>query len=194
MPRPNRDRTVLAEENLARRIAFEREARGWTYEGTAKRMTNIGCPIQPTAIYKIEKGQPRRRISVDELVAFAKVFDFDVEEMLLPVGAVLNDAAKTYLEGALEAKRAITAAVAEAVNVTVGLYRFSVQYGLDSVLDVEDLLTQMTEEVRAHEADDELSKAVKESFDEVEDAVVRLFDAIVSSAETVVREEGVGNG
>ncbi len=194
MPRPNRERSVLAEENLARRVAFEREARGWTYEGTAKRMTNIGCPIQSTAIYKIEKGQPRRRISVDELVAFAKVFDFPVEEMLMPVGAVLNDAAKTYLEGAFEAQRAITAAVAEAVNVTIGLYRFSVQYGLDSVLDIEELLTEMTGEVRAHEGDAEFSKAVLESFDEVEGAVGRLIETIVKSAETVVREEGVSDG
>ncbi len=194
MPRPNRDRTVQAEENLARRVAFEREARGWTYEGTAKRMTNVGCPIQSTAIYKIEKGQPRRRISVDELVAFAKVFEFEIEEMLMPVGAVLDDAAKEYVQGAYEAQRAITSAVADAVNVTVGLYRFTVQYGLDAELDVAELLTQMTENVRANEADDDLSVAVKQSFDDVEEAVVRLLDAILKSAEVVVREEGVGNG
>ena len=194
MPRPNRDRTVLAEENLARRVAFEREARGWTYEGTAKRMTNIGCPIQPTAIYKIEKGEPRRRISVDELVAFAKVFDFEVQEMLMPVGAVLNDAAKTYLEGAYEAQRAITTAVTEAVNVTVGLYRFTVEYGLAADLDVAELLKEMTGEVRSHEADGELSKAVQDSCDKVEGAVVHLLETIVDSAETVVREEGVVDG
>ena len=113
--------------------------------------------------------------------------------MLLPVGAVLNDAAKTYLEGAYEAHRAISAAVAEAVNVTIGLYRFTVQYGLEARLHVEEVLTEMTGEVRAHD-DDELSEVVKASFEEVEVAVERLRDAIVRSAETVVREEGVADG
>lgn len=85
MPRPNPNRTLQSEVNLARRIAHERERLGWTYEGTAKRLTDVGCPIQPSAIYKIEKSDPPRRISVDELVAFAKVFEVSVEELLLPV-------------------------------------------------------------------------------------------------------------
>lgn len=84
MPRPNQPRTLQSEQNLARRIAHERERRGWTYEGTAKRMTDAGCAIQPTAIYKIEKADPPRRISVDELVGFSQVFDVALEELLLP--------------------------------------------------------------------------------------------------------------
>lgn len=38
-------------------------------------MTDAGCPIQGSAIYKIEKADPPRRITVDELVAFATVFE-----------------------------------------------------------------------------------------------------------------------
>ena len=84
MPRPNRPRAVFAEEHLARRIAQEREHRGWTTEGLAKRMSDAGCAMTGSAVYKIEKGEPRRRIVVDELVAFARVFNVPVSELLLP--------------------------------------------------------------------------------------------------------------
>lgn len=84
MPRPNRPRSVQAEAHLARRILLEREGRGWTYDGLAERMTKSGCPVDPSAIYKIEKGKPPRRIVVDELVAFAQVFGVPVEDLLLP--------------------------------------------------------------------------------------------------------------
>lgn len=82
MPRPNRPREVFAEEHLAKRIAFERDVRGWTNDGLAKRMTDAGCAVTGSAIFKIEKGEPRRRIVVDELVAFARVFDTTVEVLI----------------------------------------------------------------------------------------------------------------
>jgi transcriptional regulator with XRE-family HTH domain len=37
-----------------------------------------------SAIFKIEKSEPRRRIVVDELVAFAQVFGVPLDELLLP--------------------------------------------------------------------------------------------------------------
>ncbi len=83
MSRPNKNRTLFAEANLAKRVTMERAARSWTLEGLAKRMTDVGCPIQPSAIYKVERANPPRRIVVDELVAYSKVFDVPVGEMLL---------------------------------------------------------------------------------------------------------------
>jgi transcriptional regulator with XRE-family HTH domain len=83
MPRVNPLRTLANERNLARRIAFERERRGWSYEGTAARMTAAGFPIQASAIFKIEKGQPPRRITVDEAVGFAAVFDIPLAELVI---------------------------------------------------------------------------------------------------------------
>ena len=44
-------------------------------------MTDAGCPITGSAIFKIEKSQPRRRIVVDELVAFARVFGIPMEQL-----------------------------------------------------------------------------------------------------------------
>jgi transcriptional regulator with XRE-family HTH domain len=107
MPRPNPLRLLQSEANLARRVAFEREQRQWTYEGTAKRMTDVGCAIQGSAIYKIEKGQPPRRISVDELVAFGKVFDLDLADLLVPVDVILDNHSKALVQAWLDARKAL---------------------------------------------------------------------------------------
>ena len=82
MPRPNRDRTIGAETRLAERIAIERAARGWSYEQLAEAMSEVGCSIQPSAIYKIEKAEPRRRITVNELVALSDVWAIPVERLV----------------------------------------------------------------------------------------------------------------
>jgi hypothetical protein len=47
-------------------------------------MTRLGCPINASAIYKIEKADPPRRITVDELVGFSRAFEISVEDLLLP--------------------------------------------------------------------------------------------------------------
>ncbi len=84
MPPRNPDRALRREEGLARRVAHERDLRGWSYEGLAKRMTDAGCPINQSAIYRIEKGDPPRRITVDELVGLSLVFGIPLEQLLLP--------------------------------------------------------------------------------------------------------------
>jgi hypothetical protein len=85
MPRPNKRRGIFAEEHLAQRIAAERDRpdRKWSNDGLAKRMTDAGCPMTGSAIFKIEKAEPRRRIVVDELVTFARVFGITVDQLLL---------------------------------------------------------------------------------------------------------------
>lgn len=84
MPRPNRPRTINSETVLARRIAAERAARlpEMTLERLAERMDAEGCPIDPSALHRIEKG--KRDIKVNELVAFARVFGVPVARLLLP--------------------------------------------------------------------------------------------------------------
>lgn len=90
MPRQNPTRSLQNERELARRVSYERQLREWTYEGLAKRLTDAGCPIQGSAIYKIEKDDPPRRITVNELVALGAVFELAVEELLVPVEFVEN--------------------------------------------------------------------------------------------------------
>ena len=91
MPRPNPARAVIAERHLAERIAYERGKRDWSLERLAIKVTQAGCPLQGSAIYKIESGNPPRRITVDELVAFASVFEMPVEQLLQPVAIAQSE-------------------------------------------------------------------------------------------------------
>lgn len=84
MPPSKPQGRILAEDHLAQRIELERTLRGWSYEGLAKRVTDAGCPISPSAIHKIEKANPRRRITVDEAIAYAEVFEIPVNDLLVP--------------------------------------------------------------------------------------------------------------
>ena len=110
MPRQNRPRSIASEANLARRIAYEREQRGWSYAGLASRMTRVGCAIDQSALYKIENGTPRRRISVDELVALSRVFDVPMKDLIVPPEIVTDRQALRLLEDYHKARDAADAA------------------------------------------------------------------------------------
>lgn len=114
MARPNRTRTVGTEDSLAQRIRAERERRGWTYEALASRMEAVGCPIQPSAIYKVEKGKPRRRVTVDEFVALANVFELELADLLLPIELVSDREARRLLDRYLHAEEAMEEAAQSA--------------------------------------------------------------------------------
>lgn len=73
MPRQNPTRTVPFEAHVSANLSRERERAGLTYERLAERMTERGCPIQPSALHKIEKADPPRRITVNELMVIADV-------------------------------------------------------------------------------------------------------------------------
>ncbi len=118
MPRPNQARDIYAEDHLARRIAWERERRGWTYEGLAKRMTEAGCAMNQSAIYKIEQLTPRRRITVDELVGFSRVFGVPVDDLLLDPAVVVGDRVREAMRAWREAMLARRDAL-HAANVRV---------------------------------------------------------------------------
>jgi transcriptional regulator with XRE-family HTH domain len=98
MSRQNPMRSVGGEANLARRIERERTLRAWSYEKMAKELTAIGCSIQGSAIYKIEHANPPRRITVDELVALARVFDTTVEDLLTPIEVLDQQRAQDLLK------------------------------------------------------------------------------------------------
>jgi transcriptional regulator with XRE-family HTH domain len=83
-PRPARRRTKTNERNIAARVTHEREDRGWTYDELSKRMTDAGCSVAVSSLNRLERGNPPRRISVDELFAFAEVFDLSIFDMMEP--------------------------------------------------------------------------------------------------------------
>lgn len=81
---PKVNRAPASEDNAARRIAQERQLRGWTIPLLAEKVTAAGVPLNQSAVWKIESGNPRRRITLDEAVAFAEVFDMSLEQLLIP--------------------------------------------------------------------------------------------------------------
>ncbi len=114
MPPSNPNRTIDDEDNLARRIRYERGLRGWSYEHLAQRLTSAGCAIQGSAIYKIEKAQPRRRVTVNELVAFARVFNLDAGNLLKPVDLLGDREAEKLTDRWLALQTQITSDIARA--------------------------------------------------------------------------------
>jgi hypothetical protein len=60
-------------------------------------MTDAGCNIQASAIYKIEKVDPARRITVDELIALARVFGRSIDDLLRPIGVLDQESAHQLL-------------------------------------------------------------------------------------------------
>jgi transcriptional regulator with XRE-family HTH domain len=63
---------------LADRIDLLRTERGWSYERLSKELATLGCRVAASSLHKIERGTPRRPISVNELFALAAVFGMDV--------------------------------------------------------------------------------------------------------------------
>jgi transcriptional regulator with XRE-family HTH domain len=82
MPRKNPARSLPYEQHVAANVALHREKLGLTYERLAERMSEVGCPIQPSAIFKVEKADPPRRITVNELIAFHRVLGVTVTDLL----------------------------------------------------------------------------------------------------------------
>jgi transcriptional regulator with XRE-family HTH domain len=107
MPRSNRGRTMGSERTLAQRLAYERTVREWTYDQLARRMTDVGCKIQGSALFKIEKGDPPRRVTVDELVALANVFETPMDELLVPYELILDKRARELVKKWSESRDAL---------------------------------------------------------------------------------------
>lgn len=107
MPRPNQPRSIASEANVAEWITLERKRHRLSYEELAKLMTAVGCPLAGTAIYRVEKGDPPRRITVDELVAFAKVFDTEVAVLLSPVDIARKKRGRDLVEKAFRTYEAL---------------------------------------------------------------------------------------
>lgn len=116
MARPNRRRSIEGESNLALRVQRERAYRGMSYEALAKAMTDAGCSIQGSAIYKIEKGDPPRRVTVDELIALATAFDVGVENLLTPVEVLRTKRGQELLKEIDEGDRALSEAAGRLIN------------------------------------------------------------------------------
>lgn len=123
-----RDITERGEKNLRERIARERSRRGWSYEDLARQMAEAGCPINKAALRSVEKGDPPRRITVDELLALAEIFaDGDVEELLMPLQVLEQRAAHGLIERLTTRGRLAAELANESFNGLVELYLMAYQ-------------------------------------------------------------------
>lgn len=84
MPRTTTGRNRDEERIVAARITAERTRRDWTITDVAAAMADAGCPLPASAIYKIEKGDPPRRITLNEFLAFAAIFEMEPADLLRP--------------------------------------------------------------------------------------------------------------
>lgn len=126
MARPNPMRSIEGETNLARRVALERRSRGWSYDALAKRMTDAGCPINASAIFKIEKGDPPRKIQVDELLALATVFEADVMDLLTPMAVYRKERGKEIVATIEEGRDGLARSVVALVQGYMDYFELAV--------------------------------------------------------------------
>jgi hypothetical protein len=107
MPRTNPSRTIGSEANVAKRVAAERRRLGLGVDALAKLMTEAGCSMRGSAIARLEQGvedgHPARRVTVDELVAFARVFRVKPEDLLTPIEEIQERYARELGEELSEA-------------------------------------------------------------------------------------------
>ena len=81
---PHEAPLLYSEGNMAARVALERTVRGWSTTELATRMTSAGVPLNQSAVWRIESGTPRRKISLDEALGFSRVFELPLEELMSP--------------------------------------------------------------------------------------------------------------
>jgi transcriptional regulator with XRE-family HTH domain len=160
VPRPNQPRSIAGEHTLARRIAMEREGRGWTYEALATRMTEAGCPIQSSAIYKIEKGDPPRRITVDELLAFSSAFALPVVDLLRPREVAINARLGHLFDKWEDARQEAVRAQARTDEAFAKLAEFVQRNHGDALASFYELITDWSADQGGSEAEREAVRAI----------------------------------
>lgn len=143
LSRPNQRRSIGGEDNLAERIAYERELLGLSYEALAKKMTAAGCSIQGSAIFKIEKGNPRRRVTVDELIALSQVFDQSVEDLLTPMAVLKQAWAEQRVKDLDEAESRLWDAMSHLGDVWMDVHRHGLLDVIDEVVEEESVITYL---------------------------------------------------
>jgi len=124
--RLNSKRTSDSEQILSARVKYERQLRGWTPAYVAKLMSELGCNIQTSAIYRIEEDNPkkRRRITVNEHVAFAEIFDISMEELLKPPEQVVDE----LIDDIQKTRESVTPGLEEFVVKSLDSYLKYLQY------------------------------------------------------------------
>jgi transcriptional regulator with XRE-family HTH domain len=70
-------------ETFAKRLAIARRARNWSQARLAKILDELGHPMHPTALSRIEK--ETRQVTIDDAVAIAAALDVALVHMIFPI-------------------------------------------------------------------------------------------------------------
>lgn len=97
---------LFSEKNLAERVGLERRVRGWSTGELAARMTEVGHPMNQSAVWRIENGAPRRRINLDEALGFSIVFELPLEELMSPPQEAMDFRSRQLVQEVVDAYRA----------------------------------------------------------------------------------------
>lgn len=193
MPRTNPGRSIDSEANLAERVARERKRLGLSYQGLADAMAAAGCPVDRSAMYRIESGTPPRRISVDELVAFSRVFDTSVDELLVPVELIDQARAQELVAGFQRAAETLSAASFDVLETLVEYYGIGEEVGHFVAGHVEGLAVAWKPALdgrlaAAYGADGAYNEKIK-----ISNGLADLFDIVTEVAQRLVAAERGGS-
>ncbi|MFF0427435.1 XRE family transcriptional regulator [Streptomyces sp. NPDC004520] len=83
--------------------ALRRAVAAWWSARVAERVTRAGVKMNQTAVWRIENGTPRRRINLDEALAFSRVFELPLEELMSPPLEGLDIDSRRLVQEAVEA-------------------------------------------------------------------------------------------
>ncbi|WP_180685330.1 helix-turn-helix domain-containing protein [Streptomyces gossypiisoli] len=81
-PKPKTQITDPIGRNVAANVRRIREALGWSTYQVSGKLRDVGRPISPSAVAKVERAE--RRVDVGDLVALAAVFNVNPSALLLP--------------------------------------------------------------------------------------------------------------
>jgi len=137
---------MWSEDNVAERVRLEREARKWSTATLAERMSEAGFPINQSAIWRIESGDPRRRINLDEAIGFAQVFEIDLENLLGPPQLAMHERAVQLIDDYRVAMRSIRTANDKAAAARDALAAYT-----DAHPEIEDEVDEAVSQVIAEE-------------------------------------------
>lgn len=150
MPRKSKAGTLASEDHVADHVRIERERRGWSTAELAARVTEAGCPINQSAVWRIENGNPRRKISVNELIAFSRVFQRPPDELLQPADETHEEI--SVIRGDIESWLDIYAEL----DVLRSTYNYYLGVLITDVWGNSDLISRLPDllrlELAAHEA------------------------------------------
>ncbi len=102
------------QRQLARRIRWEQQRRGWTNADLALALRDRGCAVDVTALSKVKSG--KRAVSLEEAVALADLFETTVDGLLKDVEWALSAELNAVLNELDQRRREVLAVTAQTVK------------------------------------------------------------------------------